>query len=511
MTNYREILRLRSLGLNKSQIAAACGCSRTTVIKVLDLATANGISYPLPDGMSDKQLNETLFPSAVSKPVYKMPDYEYVGHEMQKSGVTLNLLWLEYCEQCRNSGELPYQLTQFKKYYCDHMVKNSATMHIDHKPGEIMQVDWAGDTASVVDTDTGEMIPVYVFAAVLPYSGYAYVEGFFSMDQECWTSAHVNAFRYFGGAAKIIQCDNLKTGVDKHGKNEVKLNRAYSELAEHYNTAVLPCRVRAPKDKAMVEGTVGVISTFILAALRNRRFLSLYELNCAISEKLFEFNHKPFQKREGSRASAFEEERAFLLPLPPRPFELAAWKIATVAPNYHICVEKMNYSVPYEYIKKKVDVRVSKNTVEVFYDGNRICSHRRLFGRANQYSTVEEHMPKDHQKYIQWNGERFIKWASKIGANTETVVKAILNGYKIEQQGYKACMGLLKLADKYTPDRLENACKRALNFTPRPSYKNIQVILSSEQDKLEETDAKHQDNSEQYGFTRGGSYYGGVK
>ncbi|MBQ3841212.1 MAG: IS21 family transposase [Ruminiclostridium sp.] len=511
MTNYREILRLHSLGLNKSQIAAACGCSRTTVIKVLDLAAANGISYPLPDIMSDKQLSETLFPSAVSKPVYKMPDYEYVEHEMQKSGVTLNLLWIEYCEQCRNNGELPYQLTQFKKYYRDYTAKHSATMHLEHKPGEIMQVDWAGDTASVVDTDTGEDIPIYVFAAVLPYSSYAYVEGFFSMDQESWTTAHVNAFRYFGGVAKIIQCDNLKAGVDKHGKNEIKLNRAYSELAEHYNTAILPCRVRAPKDKAMVEGTVGVISTFIIAALRNRRFLSLHELNLAIFEKLHEFNHKPFQKREGSRATSFEEERAFLLPLPPRPFELAVWKIATVAPNYHISIEKMNYSVPYEYIRKKVDVRLTKNVVEVFYDGKRICSHCRLFGRPNQYSTVEEHMPKDHQKYIQWNGDRFIKWASKIGTNTETVVKTILSSYKIEQQGYKACMGLLKLADKYTQDRLENACKRALSFTPRPSYKNIQVILSSGQDMQEEKDFEQQDYSEQYGFTRGSSYYGGVR
>ena len=473
MTNYREILRLQSLGLNKSQIAAACGCSRTTVIKVLDLAALKGLRFPLPEGMSDIQLAEALFPPDAAKPIYKMPDYEYVEHEMQKSGVTLNLLWLEYCEQCHNNGEMPYQLTQFKKYYHDHTAKSSATMHLDHKLGEIMQVDWAGDTASVIDTDTGEGIPVYVFVAVLPYSGYAYVEGFFSMDQECWTNAHVNAFKYFGGVAKIIQCDNLKTGVDKNSKNEIKLNSAYSELAEHYNTAILPCRVRTPKDKAMVEGTVGVISTFILAALRNRRFLSLHEFNRAVSERLYEFNHKPFQKREGSRALSFEEERAFLMPLPPRPYELSTWKIATVAPNYHISVEKMNYSVPYEYIKKKVDVRLTRNTVEVFYDGNRICSHRRLYGRANQYSTIEEHMPKDHQKYIQWNGERFIKWAAKIGPNTQTVISGILNGCKVEQQGYKACLGLLKLADKYTPERLENACKRALGFTPRPSYKTF--------------------------------------
>ncbi len=362
----------------------------------------------------------------------------------------------------------------------------NATMHLNHKPGEIMQVDRAGDTATVIDTDTGEAIIDYVFVSSLPYSGYAYVEAFFSMNQECWIAAHVNAFRYYGGVTKILQCDNLKTDVISHGRNEVALNKAYSEMAEHYGTAILPCRVRAPKDKAMVEGTVGVISNFILGALRNRQFLSLKELNEAISERLYEFNHKPFQKRDGSRASAFEEEKAFLMPLPERPFELSEWKIATVSPNYHITVDKQNYSVPYEYIRQKVDVRITKTTIEVFYGGNRICSHPRLYGRANQYSTTEAHMPQSHQQYIQWNGEHFIKWATKIGSNTETVIKVILNSYKVEQQRYKSCMEILKLADKYTPERLENACKKALTFTPHPSLKNIQAILSSSQDSAKE-------------------------
>ena len=304
MTNYREILRLRSLGLNNTEIAASMGCSRNTVAGVLRRAEACGLAYPSLSEMSDKQIAETLFPSTASKPTYKMPDYEYVHKELQKDGVTLNLLWLEYCENCRNSGELPYQSTQFNKYYNEYVVKINATMHLNHKPGEVLQVDWAGDTATVIDTDTGEAIPAYVFVATLPYSGYSYVEAFFSMNQECWTAAHVNAYAYFGGVTRIIQCDNLKTGVEKHGRNEVTLNKVYRELAEHYGTAVVPARVRAPKDKAMVEGTVGVISTFILAALRNRQFLSLHELNQAIWERLYSFNHKPFQKRDGSRAEA---------------------------------------------------------------------------------------------------------------------------------------------------------------------------------------------------------------
>ena len=398
-----------------------------------------------------------------------------------------------------------YQSTQFNKYYSDYLNKTNATMHLNHKPGEVMQVDWAGDTASVIDTDTGEVIPAYVFVATLPYSGYSYVEAFFSMNQECWTAAHVNAYRYFGGVTRMIQCDNLKTGVEKHGKDAVVLNKSYQELAEHYATAIVPARVRAPKDKAAVEGTVGIISTFILAALRNRQFLSLPELNEAIWERLEAFNNKPFQKKNGSRASLFAEEKPFLRPLPPYPFELATWKKATVGPNYHISVERMNYSVPFEYIRQKVDVRLTRATVEVFYNGSRICSHPRLYGKFNQYSTIQEHMPPDHQKYVQWNGERFIRWAGKIGSSTECAVRAILSSYKVEQQGYKSCLGLLKLADKYSAQRLENACKRALEFTPRPSLKNIQAILASGQDKL--PTEPEPTSSSQYGFTRGADYY----
>ncbi len=507
MTNYREVLRLKSLGLNKNEIAQSICCSRNTVSAILQRAESHGLKWPLPDSLSDKDLAEMIYPAASGKPTFKIPDYEYVHRELQKNGVTLNLLWLEYCDSCRLTNEMPYQSTQFNKYYNDFLVKKNATMHLNHKPGEIMQVDWAGDKAIVTDTDTGTAIPAYIFVATLPYSGYSYVEAFFSMKQECWTTAHVNAYKFFGGVPRIIQCDNLKTGVERHGRDEITLNQTYRELAEHYSTAVIPTRIRSPKDKAMVEGTVGVISTFILAAMRNQQFLSLPELNTAIRERLETFNHKPFQKRDGSRATAFEEEKPFLLPLPPRPFELATWKVATVGPNYHIAVDGMNYSAPYEYIKQKVDVRITRGAVEILFDGNRICSHPRLHGMANQYSTVQDHMPPNHQQYVQWNGERFAKWAAKIGEKTETVVRTILTAYKVEQQGYKACMGLLKLADKYSAERLENACKKALTYTPRPSLKNVQAILSSGQDKIQDETPAQPASSAQYGFTRGADYY----
>ena len=506
MTNYREILRLASLGITKKDIASACSCSRNTVADVLKRAIGVGLSYPLSEDISDTALRQKLFEGQDGKPAYKMPDYDYVHREMAKSGVTLTLLWLEYCDQCRETGELPYKSTQFNKYYADHVKTTKATMHINRKPGELLEVDWAGQTAFVVDTDTGELLPAYIFVATLPYSGYSYVEAFLSQDQNAWITAHVNAYNYFGGVTRILVPDNLKTGVEKVTKSGVVLNKTYQEMAEHYTTAVIPARVRSPKDKASVEGSVGIISTWILAAIRNQQFLSLRELNEAIEDKLYQFNHKPFQKKDGSRATAFSDEKPYLLPLPLNDFELSIWRIATVQYNYHISIENQNYSVPYEYIKQKVDVRLTKNTVEILFEGNRLCSHPRLYGRQGQYSTLEAHMPPNHQQYIQWNGERFRKWSSKIGQNTAAVVESILTGYKVEQQGYKTCIALLKLSDKYSVARVEAACEKALSYTPKPSFKSISAILKSGQDKINEDTSSTSDTSE-YGFTRGADYY----
>ena len=507
MTNYREILRLRSLGLNHSQIAESMGIARQTVVTSLRRAASKGLDWQATESLSDSELSAKLFPPLGVGLGYKIPDYEFIHRELAKSGVTLQLLWFEYCDKCRDAGEIPYQLTQFKKYYRDYVVKTKATMHINRKPGEIMEVDWAGQTAKLIDTDTGEEIDAYVFVAALPYSGYAYVEAFLSQKQDAWIAAHVNAYGFFGGVTRILVPDNLKTGVVKNTKVETVLNKTYQELAEHYGTAIIPARIRAPKDKPTVEGAVGNISTFILAAIRNQRFFSLREMNAVIREKLHAFNHKPFQKKEGSRASVFAEERTFLLPLPKNAFELASWKIATVQYNYHVSVDGQFYSVPYEYIKRKVDVRLTRNVVEIIFEGIRVCSHVRLHGRQGQYSTQEAHMPPNHQQYTQWNGDRFRKWAAKIGENTATIVETILTGYKVEQQGYRACMALLKMADTYTPERLEAACARALSYTPRPSYKAIQAILKSGQDKISEKSAAPSDPSP-FGFTRGADYYG---
>jgi len=508
MTNYREILRLKNLGILKQDIAKSCGCSRNTVASVLKAADEKKLKWETVAGLNNDELARLLFPGDQRKSMYKIPDWEYIHREMAKSGVTLSLLWAEYCEQCRENGDIPYKTTQFYQHYSDYVKKTKATMHIGHKPGETMEVDWAGKTAFIRNTDSGESIKAYIFVAVLPYSGYTYVEAFLSQNEQAWIQAHINAFGYFGGVTRILIPDNLKTGITKHTRHEMVVNKTYQELAEHYRTAVLPARVRSPKDKATVEGNVGVISTWITAALRNQQFLSLWELNTAIRCKLTEFNSKPFQKKEGSRKSVFEEERLFLLPLPEHPYELAVWKIATVQFNYHITVEGGNYSVPYEYIKQKVNVRLTKRVVEVFFAENRIASHPRLFGRPGQYSTYEEHMPKEHREYVAWNGERFLSWADKIGEHTKTVVQLFLSRNQIEQQSYKTCIALLKLSDSYSSLRLEQACKRALSFTERPSLKSIQIILKSGQDNLPQAESVPAiPETSSRAFTRGRDYF----
>jgi len=508
MTNYKEILRLHALGINNLRIAESCGCSRPTVINVLRLANENGISYERAANMSDRELFALLTPGKRAQPAYKMPNYDYIHKEMAKSGVTLTLLWVEYCEACKNAGEIPYKSTQFCKYYADYLKETNATMHMIHKPGEVMEVDWSGQNAEFIDRDTGEIITASVFVAALPYSGYGYVEAFLSQEKECWIAGHVNAYRYFGGSTRILRPDNTKTAITANTRQqETIVNKSYQEMAEHYNTAVIPARVKKPRDKSTVEGTVGIISTWILAAIRNESFFSLAELNEAIREKLSDFNHKPFKQKDGSRHSLFQDEKQFLQPLPVHHFELAEWKTLKVGPNYHVTCLGQNYSAPYEYIGRKLDVRITRSTIEMFFEGIRICSHVRLHNRQGQYSTTESHMPPKH-KHAVWNGDRFRNWASRIGKNTAVVIEMFLRSHKIEQQSYKSCNILLHLADKYSKERLEAACAKALSYTARPSLKGVQAILASDKDKILLTQAPDND-AEKYSFTRGAAYYGG--
>lgn len=511
MTKYREILRLSSLGISQQNIANSCNVSKKTVNRVLKRAKELNVSWPLDANDTDAVLAEKFFPSVKTVASNKrMPDFVYIRKELLRHGVSKKLLWSEYMEDCRANGEEPLMYSQFCYYIQQDEQKRRATMHINRKPGEQVEVDWAGDTATIIDPDTGENIKAYIFVGVMTYSQYAYVEAFMDTKQKSWIYAHVHMYEFFGGVAKILVPDNCKTAVIHNGGwKDQQINETYQEMAEHYGTAIIPARVRSPKDKPNAEGTVGNISTWITAALRDEQFFSLAELNRAIRGKLELFNQRLFQKKEGSRLSLFlGEELPLLAPLPATRFELADWKTATVQFNYHISVDGMLYSVPFEYIKKKVDVRVTDYTIEIFYNHNRIASHRRLKGRTGQYSTITEHMPEDHQKYLEWNGDRFRKWAERIGINTYTVVNAILTSKGVEQQTYRSCMGLLKLAEKHSDVTLEAACEKALTYTASPSYKSIKNILVTQSDKLiSETKADIETTHKTRGITRGADYY----
>lgn len=513
MVNYREIIRLKCLNHSNSQISTSVRSSRNTINEVCGLAEEKGLlKWPLPDDLSDSDIKNILYPGRISESGRKMPDYAYIHREMAKPGVTLTLMWSEYCEQSESEKSIPYQYTQFCDYYKAFVCKTKATMRIKHKPAELLEVDWAGNTLSLTDSITGENHKAYVFIATLPCSLYSYAEAFTSTVTENWITAHMRAYQFFGGVTRILVPDNLKTGVIRNTRNELVLNRIYQEMAEHYGTAIIPARPYSPKDKPSAEGTVGVISTWIIAALRNRKFFSLHELNIAIQEKLVEFNTKPFQKKNGSRLSAFEdEEQPYLQPLPASMYEIAVWAIATIQPDYLINVDGNKYSVPHVFIGKQVDVRYTGKAIEAFFHNNRIASHTRRYGICDPV-ILPEHMPESHRQYLAYTTTNFLEWANGVGRFTETVMKALLAANKVERQSYPSCKTLMKLADKFSVERIEDACERALAYTPSPSLKNIQMILKTGQDRVKpEIDKNMSRPSGQYGITRGAAYYGGGK
>lgn len=512
MTKYREIIRLMGLGFSERNIAHSAGVSRNTVSKVVKRARELNIQWPLDFGMTDNTLEEILFPKEKTVTNKRMPDFDYIRKELMRNGVNKKLLWYEYMEECRQSGEEGLQYSQFCWYIQQNEQKRRATMHIPRKPGEQIEVDWAGDPAYIIDPDTGELTEAWLFVGVLTYSQYAFVEAFINERTANWINAHVDMFSFFGGVTPMLVSDNCTTAVNHKESTwyTPELNKTYYEMAEHYNIAILPARVRKPKDKPNVEGSVGVISTWITAAIRDEQFFSLDELNATIRKKLDAYNSRNFQKKECSRHSLFlGEEKPLLAPLPATPFEIAEWKLATVQFNYHVSVDKMFYSVPYQYIKNKVDVRITSTTIEIFYQHERIASHHRLHGRPGQYATIVKHMPEDHQKYLEWNGDRFRKWADSIGINTCKAVDAILSSGRVEQQSYRSCMGLLKLADKYSPAKLEMACKKALSYTGAPSYKSIKNLLAVMKEPLAEGSDQPPAPETPRGITRGARYYGG--
>lgn len=509
MDKYKEILRYHKAQLSQRQIATTVGVSRNTVSKVITATKAAGKSWVDIKNLTEAEVSELLFPKTLAEEFQLKPDYEVLAKELVKPGVTKKLLWEEYVKHCHLIDKLPFQYSQFCVHFNRYMETNKATMHFEHQPGEKTEVDWAGKTILIIDAETGETKKGYLFVATLPYSQYSYVEVTADMKQENWINAHINMWEFFKGVTPLLICDNLKTGVVKHPRNgEIILNDQYRELADYYDTAILPAKPRKPKMKPSVEGAVGNVTTNILARLRNQVFHSVYDANQAVQELLDIFNDTPFQKRLGSRLEIFNlEEQPRLQPLPSIRYEYGVWKIATVQYHYHISVDKMYYSVPYEYIKHKVNVRMTKHTITIFYKNKRLCSHRRKFGHPGQYTTNEDHMPNSHKHVGDWNGKRFIEWARKFGTATQTVIENLLASYKVEQQAYNGCRAILKLSDQYSPQQLETACQKALSIVHAPRYKNIKLIIQASQSKKVDAKESAVKNNQTHAILRGNPYY----
>lgn len=510
MIDYREILRLHSKGHSQRTICSGVHCSDHTVRNVLQAAAAQGIEWPLDEDVTNADLEQLFFPDkykTVSS--YVEPDYQYIHRELAKPGVTLTLLWEEYCQKCYAAGKTPYMSTQFGDKYRKWAHVTKATMRIQHKPGDAIQVDWAGDTIPIYDSVTGEQSQAYLFVAVLPCSYYAYAEACDDMQTENWLNCHIHAFHYFGGVARLLIPDNCKTATTSNTRYDTVMNRSYQELAEHYGTAVVPTRVRKPKDKSAAEGSVSFAETWIIASLRNEKFFSLTEVKEAVAEKLEELNDRKFRNREGTRRSAYlEEEKEHMLPLPAAPFEAAVWSVAKVPNDYLVTDGRNKYSVPYNLIGEKVDVRVSRNTVEVYFHGSLVASHRRLQTPQREPLVKREHMPEAHQKYLTYNVDDFKVWAMSVGPMTEKVVAYFLESGRVPEQGYKACASLTKLGERYGKKRLEAACAKILAFGTMPSIRNLSSLLKNGQDKQpEQSEQNGAAASNRFGITRGAAYF----
>ena len=425
---------------------------------------------------------ELLFPKAPqsSTRVIPYPDWSLIHTELCKKGVTLRLLWVEYREAHADG----YGYSQFCALYREWAKDLKPSMRLSHKGGEKVFVDYAGQTVPVVDPHSGEVHQAQIFIGVLGASSYTYAEAQESQELPNWIGAHVRMFAFFGGTTEIVVPDNVKVGVKHPCRYEPDLNPTYQDLAEHYGVAVIPTRVRKPQDKAKAEVGVQVVERWILARLRNRTFFHLADLNQAMRELLEELNTRPMAHLERSRRELFVElDQPALKPLPEQPYEFATWKKARVNIDYHVEFDKHYYSVPYTLIHKEVYVRATQATVEVFFNHGRVASHRRV-KTPGRHTTVSEHMPPAHQKYLEWSPERLTCWAEKTGSHTAQLVQALLASRPHPQQAYRSCLGLLHLGGRFGEERLEAACQRALS-AGLLSYKGVKNILDAKLDQLE--------------------------
>ena len=504
MRKIRELLRLKWELKNSNQnIATSLVISSSTVHDCLRRAISAKLSWPLPDDLTDEVLEQKLYPAPkkISPEARGELDWHKVYEELKRKHMTLMLLWDEY------RGQYPEGIgySQFCYLYREWESKLEVWMHQDHKAGEKMFVDYAGDTVAINDGNGGSY-PAQIFIAILGASNYTYAEATATQSLSDWIGSHCRALDFFGGVPELVVPDNLKAGVSQAHRYEPDINPTYSDLANYYGFAIMPARVRAPKDKSKVEKAVQHVECQILARLRNRIFFSLAELNDAIAILLEKINTQPFQKLPGSRFIQFEKlDKPALKPLPNNPYEFAEWKKAKLGPDYHIELERHYYSAPYAFTKKILDVRYTSQTVEIFYRSQRIAVHVRRYKYG--YSTQVEHMPKAHQKYAEWTPERIVNWAQKTGEMTAEFIKKIITSKVHPQLAFRSCLGILRLGKIYGDKRLELACRRALTIGSY-SYKSIESILKNNLDQRPVTISQSLTTTKQtHENVRGGEYF----
>jgi transposase len=481
MRKIKEVIRLKwEQRLTNRAIAQSCSIGRATVGEYLRRAAAAGLSWPLPEELDEAELERKLFPPPPLIPVElrPIPNWPETHQELQRKGMTLFLLWEEY-RQINPEG---FQYSWFCQHYGQWAEKLDLVMRQTHRAGEKLFVDYAGQTVPVINPTNGEIREAQIFLAVLGASSYTYAEATWTQQLPDWIGSHVRAFTFFGGVTEILVPDNLKSGVSKACRYEPDINPTYQDLSTHYGCAVIPARKYTAKDKAKVEAGVLLAERWILARLRKIRFFSLSQLNRAIWELLEKLNTHPFKKLPGCRRSRFEGlDKPALKPLPVQPYLYADWKKARVHIDYHVEVDGHYYSVAYQLVKQQLDIRFTQHTVEAFFRGRRVASHIRSYQKGG-FTTLPEHMPKAHQQYLEWTPQRLIRWASETGPLTSRLVEAILGARAHPQQGFRSCLGIMRLGKPYGADRLEKACGRALALGAL-GYRNVESILKNGLDR----------------------------
>lgn len=478
MKDTKEILRLGLQGkLSQRKISASVGVGKTTVQETLSRATEMGLTWEKASSLRSRQIVDLLFPASPEATSQASPDFAWVRKELHRKGVTLQLVWLEY----RESEPDGLSYSQFCHRFRLWERRTRLSMRQVHQAGEKAFVDFAGLTIPWIDMETGEIHEAQLFIAVMGASSYTFATCVDSQKIPDWIQCHIRMLEFFGGVPELLVPDNLKSAVDKPCRYDPKLNSTYRELSEHYGCAVLPARVRKPKDKSKAEVGVQIAERWICARLRKMTFTSIHEINEAIRPLLERINQKVMKSYRASRHELFQSiDRPAMKALTPVRFEVCEWSKARVNIDYHIEVLGHYYSVPFQLIGRTVDVKITRQMICVVHEDLRVAAHARSFV-LGKHTTIAEHMPPKHREHMKWTPERILSWAGKSGPATRSVCEAILNARPHPEQGFRAVLGIIRLAEKYSDARLEGACKYALNRLPL-NYRTIKTILQNRKD-----------------------------